>query len=41
MRDNRFVAVHRGGPLTKDYHHQESEWGQVLKYNKSYIIFAA
>jgi len=22
MRDKRFVAVHRGGPLTKDHHHQ-------------------
>lgn len=28
MRDNRFVAVHRGGPLTKDYHHQLIRWAR-------------
>jgi len=27
MRDNRFVAVHRGGPLTKD-HHQLMRWAR-------------
>ena len=26
MRDNRFVAVHRGGPLTKGHHHQLIRW---------------
>jgi len=26
MRDNRFVAVHRGGPLTKDRHRQLIRW---------------
>ena len=28
MRDNRFVAVHRGGLLTKDYHHQLIRWAR-------------
>ncbi len=28
MRDNRFVAVHRGGPLTKDCHHQLIKWAR-------------
>jgi len=28
MRDNRFVAVHRGGPLTKDRHHQLIRWAR-------------
>ena len=28
MRDNRFVAVHRGGPLTKDRHHQLMRWAR-------------
>ncbi len=28
MRDNRFVAVHRGGPLTKDHHHQLMRWAR-------------
>ena len=28
MRDNRFVAVHRGGPLTKDQHHQLIRWAR-------------
>jgi len=26
MRDKRFVAVHRGGPLTKDDHHKLITW---------------
>lgn len=26
MRDNRFVAVHRGGLLTKNQHHQLMNW---------------
>jgi len=26
MRDRGFVAVHRGGPLTKDHHHQVIRW---------------
>ena len=26
MRDRRFVAVHRGGPLTKEQHHQLIQW---------------
>jgi len=26
MRDKRFVAVHRGGPLTKAHHHQLIRW---------------
>src|SRR5665648_1227454 len=26
MRDKRFVAVHRGGPLTKDHQHQLIRW---------------
>jgi len=28
MRDKRFVAVHRGGPLTKDQHHQLIRWAR-------------
>jgi len=28
MRDKRFVAVHRGGPLTKDHHHQLMRWAR-------------
>lgn len=28
MRDNRFVAVHRGGPLAKDHHHQLIRWAR-------------
>lgn len=28
MRDKRFVAVHRGRPLTKDYHHQLIRWAR-------------
>ncbi|RQO70635.1 hypothetical protein DBR43_21795 [Pedobacter sp. KBW06] len=26
MRDKRFVAVHRGGPLSRDAHHQLINW---------------
>jgi len=28
MRDKRFVAVHRGGSLTKDHHHQLMRWAK-------------
>ncbi len=28
MRDKRFVAVHRGGPLTKDNHHKLIRWAR-------------
>jgi len=28
MRDKRFVALHRGGPLTKDHHHQLIRWAK-------------
>jgi len=28
MRDKRFVAVHRGGPLTKDHHRQLIRWAR-------------
>jgi hypothetical protein len=28
MRDKRFVALHRGGPLTKDHHHQLMRWAR-------------
>lgn len=28
MRDKRFVAVHRGGPLTKDQHHHLIRWAR-------------
>jgi len=28
MRDKRFVAIHRGGPLTKDHHHQLIRWAR-------------
>ena len=28
MRDKRFVALHRGGPLTKDQHHQLIRWAR-------------
>jgi len=28
MRDKRFIALHRGGPLTKDHHHQLIRWGR-------------
>ena len=26
MRDKRFIAVHRGGPLRRDQHYQLMEW---------------
>ncbi|HWQ89335.1 MAG TPA: hypothetical protein VN374_05130 [Desulfitobacteriaceae bacterium] len=29
MRDKRFVAVHRGGLLTKDNHHKLIRWARV------------
>jgi hypothetical protein len=28
MRDKRFVAVHRGGPLTKERHHHLIRWAR-------------
>lgn len=28
MRDKRFVAVHRGGPLTRDNHHKLIRWAR-------------
>ena len=28
MRNNQFVAVHRGGPLTKERHHQLMRWAR-------------
>ena len=28
MRDKQFVAVHRGGPLTKERHHQLVRWAR-------------
>ena len=28
MRDKRFIAVHRGGQLTKDRHHQLIRWAR-------------
>jgi hypothetical protein len=28
MRDKRFVVVHRGGPLTKEHHHQLIRWAR-------------
>ena len=28
MRDKRFVAVHRGGPITKEHHHQFIRWAK-------------
>jgi hypothetical protein len=28
MRDKRFFAVHRGGPLTKAHHHQLIKWAR-------------
>ena len=28
MRDKQFVAVHRGGTLTKDHHHQLIRWAR-------------
>ena len=28
MRDKRFIAVHRGGSLTKDWHHQLIRWAR-------------
>jgi len=28
MRDKRFVAEHRGGPLTKNHHHQLIRWAR-------------
>ncbi|MEN6378003.1 MAG: putative immunity protein [Methanofastidiosum sp.] len=28
MRDKRFVAVHLGGPLTKEYHHELIRWAR-------------
>jgi len=28
MRDKRFVALHRVGPLTKDHHHQLIRWAR-------------
>lgn len=29
MRDRRFIAEHRGGPLTKEQHHRLAEWAIV------------
>jgi len=29
MRDKRFIAVHLGGPLTKDHHHQLIRWARI------------
>lgn len=29
MRDKRFIAAHRGGPLTKEYHRQLIKWARV------------
>ena len=29
MRDKRFVALHRGGTLTKDNHHKLMRWARV------------
>ena len=28
MRDKRFIALHRGGSLTKDHHHQLIRWAK-------------
>ena len=27
MRDSRFIAAHRGGPLKKEQHYQLTQWG--------------
>lgn len=29
MRDKRFVAAHRGGPLSREQHHQLMHWAHV------------
>lgn len=28
MRDKRFVVAHRGGPLTKEHHHELIRWAR-------------
>jgi len=38
MRDNRFVAVHRGGPLTKGHHHQLIRWARECSENLLSLI---
>lgn len=29
MRDKRFIAVHRGGPLSKEQHYQLISWAHT------------
>jgi hypothetical protein len=38
MRDNRFVAEHRGGPLTKDLHRQLMLWACKCVENVLHLI---
>lgn len=38
MRDNRFVAEHRGGPLRKEQHRQLMEWACNCVEHVSYLI---
>ena len=39
MRDNRFVAVHRGGPLVKGHHHQLIRWArECSEHVLSFIV---
>ena len=38
MRDKRFVAVHLGGPLTKDHHHQLIRWARECSENLLSLI---
>ena len=38
MRDKRFVAVHRGGPLTKDNHQKLIKWARVCSEHVMSLI---
>ena len=38
MRDKRFVALHRVGPLTKDHHHQLIRWARECSKNVLSLI---
>jgi len=40
MRDKRFVAIHRGGPLTKDQHHLLIRWARECSVHVLSLIGA-
>ena len=39
MRDKQFVAVHRGGLLTKEYHHQLIRWARECSEHVLTLIY--